>query len=109
MLRARLFALAALETFARLAAVLGVNVVIQVGATVLEHALGIEAGKETGDGDVLRTAVDAIAASGAWNQTERVENRTHSINRLALGSGERLEIAHETDVVLHLAQVAHSR
>ena len=61
-----LFAFAAFETVGRFAAGRGMDdAVVIVRVPVVVELLGVHDGEQGGDGDVLRTAVGAVAAGGA--------------------------------------------
>ena len=69
MLGTDLFAFAAFETVGRSAAGHGMDdAVVIVRVPVVIELLGVHNGEQVGDGDVLRTAVGAVAAGGAGDE-----------------------------------------
>ena len=104
-----LLAPAALDAVGRPAAggdVDDVIIVVRVPAVV--DLLRVHGGEEVGDGDVLRTAVRAVAADGAGDEILAVKDLLHALDGGEFPLIQRPEVAHEGDVVLHLRKAAHA-
>ena len=54
------------------------DVIIVVRVPAVVDLLGVHGGEEVGDGDVLRTAVRAVAADGAGDEILAVEDLLHA-------------------------------
>ena len=109
MLRADPFAFAAADAVGGPAAVLGVDLaIIVVRVPVAVDLLGVHHREEVGDRDVLRAAGRAVAAGRAGDEALTAEDLLHPFDRGKLRLVERLKVAHESNIVLHLPQVAHA-
>ena len=109
MLGAGLFALAAFDAGAGLAALLRVDLVIViVRVPIVVYLLGVHNGKQVRDGNVLRTPFYAVPAGGTGNQVHGTEDLPHLADGLQLPVVQRLEVLHEADIFLHLLQAAHT-
>ena len=111
MLRAHLFALAAADALGRLSmAAAGGDAVVHAGIPVVERLLGVHRGKDVGDQDVLGACafLDAIAAAGAGNQAQTVEDAAHLAHGLHFLIVQGMKVRHGGQVVFHLFHVAHA-
>lgn len=109
MLRADLFAFAAADTVGGPAAALGVGLaIIVVCVPVAVDLLGVHHREEVGDRDVLRAAGRAVSAGRAGDEALAAEDLLYPFDRGKLRLVERFEVAHESNIVLHLPQVAHA-
>ncbi len=109
MLRADLFAFAAADAVGGPAAALGVGLaIIVVCVPVAVDLLGVHHREEVGDRNVLRAAGRAVVAGRAGDEALAAEDLLYPFDRGKLRLVERLEVAHESNVVLHLPQVAHA-
>ena len=95
MLGAYFFTLTAADTFAGLAIVHGMYVaVVIVRIPVMEDRLGIHAGEQIRNGDLLRASLDAVTACGTGNHVLGMEDIGDSLDCCHLGLIQRLEILH---------------
>ena len=87
--------LTAADTFAGLAVVNGMYIaVIIVCVPVVEYGLGVHAGEQVRNGDLLWASLNAVTACGTGDHVLRVENIGHSPDCCHLGLIQRLEILH---------------
>ena len=99
---------AAAETVGRAAARAGVDAVIIVGVPVVQDLLAVHRGEQIRNGDLLRTAVRAVAAGRAGDEIHAVEDLLHLMDGIHLVLVQRAEIAHERYIFLHLRERAHA-
>ena len=95
MLGTHFFTLAAADTFAGLAVVNGMYVaVVIVCIPVMEYGLGIHAGEQIRDGDLLRASLDTVTAGGTGNHMLGMEDVGYGFDCCHLGLIQRLKILH---------------
>ena len=109
MLGADALALAAADAVRGAGAGPGVDIlIVVVRVPVVVDLLRVHGGEEVGDGDVLRTAVRAVAADGAGDEILAVKDLLHALDGGEFPLIQRPEVAHEGDVVLHLRKAARA-
>ncbi len=99
---------AAADAVAGFAAVQGISLVISLAVPVFVDLLGVVAGEEGRDIDLLGAARRAVPAGGAGDVVLAAHDGPHLLNGGPLRLGEGLEVLHEGGVILHLGQVAHA-